>query len=165
MTDSLKQSDESAGSSVRSIRPGIDLRSLIGEEETPEVSVRTQSETVTNRGEKIEDKDMSDLTNYRLEQVEKRYDKLDTRIQGIEESLSRIQITLGGIATKGDMRNWGLALIAIIVASAIGLVALLLTSSSNQLSAFQAGLSAVQTKIAVQPQLPSQPDSTNRPKP
>jgi len=165
MTEPLEQSNESSGTNVHLLRPGISSKAFTGEEETPDAFGTTQSETTTVRGEGVEEKDMSDLTNYRLEQVEKRYDKLDTRIQGIEEILSNIQVTLGGIATKGDMRNWGFALIAIIIASAIGLVALLLTSSSNQLSAFQAGLSAVQTKIAVQPLIPSQPDLITRPKP
>jgi hypothetical protein len=40
---------------------------------------------------------------------------------------------------------------AIVVAGAIGVVAVLLLSSSNQLAAFQAGLSAVATVAASQP--------------
>jgi hypothetical protein len=48
-----------------------------------------------------------------------------------------------GIASKDTVRNWGLA----IIASLIGLAALMVSMQSNMLSSFQAGLSVVQAVV------------------
>jgi hypothetical protein len=89
-----------------------------------------------------------DLTNYRLDQFEKRADAADTRMARVEDKLTAIQVTLAGLATKDAIRNWGLAVVAIVLATGIGVGAVLLQSSGNQLAAFQAGLSSIQAITA-----------------
>jgi hypothetical protein len=89
-----------------------------------------------------------DLTNYLLDQAEKHAVAADARMGRIEAQLTQIQITLAGLATKDSIRNWGIGVIAIVVATAIGLGAILLQSAGNQLSAFQSGLSAIEAVSA-----------------
>jgi len=98
-----------------------------------------------------------DLTTYRLDQAEKRDEAADVRMGRIESQLTQIQIMLAGLATKDSIRNWGIGVIAIVVATAIGLGAILLQSSGNQLSAFQSGLSAIEAVSAAHT-LPPSPD-------
>ena len=94
--------------------------------------------------------DDMDLVTYRLDQADKRAEAADARMARVEEKLGAIQLALAGLATKDAIRNWGLAVIAIIVATGMAMGALLLQSSGNQLSAFQAGLSAIQAVAAAQ---------------
>jgi hypothetical protein len=89
-----------------------------------------------------------DLTTYRLDQFEKRADAADARMARVEDKLTTIQVTLAGLATKDAIRNWGLTVVAIVLATGIGLGAVLLQSSNNQLAAFQAGLSTIQAITA-----------------
>jgi len=85
-----------------------------------------------------------DLVTYRLDQFEKRADAADARMARVEDKLTSIQVTLAGLATKEAIRNWGLALAAIVIATGVGVGAILLQSSGNQLAAFQSGLNAIQ---------------------
>ena len=98
-----------------------------------------------------------DLTEYRLDQAEKRAEALDARMARIEDKLSAIQVTLAGLATRDAVRNWGVAIAAIVLATGAGVGAILLQSSGNQLSAFQAGLSAIQTVASARQMLPASP--------
>jgi hypothetical protein len=90
------------------------------------------------------DNDKMDLVNYRLEQSDRHAATTDARMERIEDKLNAIQLTLGGLATKDTVRGWGVAVVAIVIASAFSASAIMLQSTGNQLSAFQAGLSAVQ---------------------
>jgi hypothetical protein len=110
-------------------------------------------------GDDVMPSDM-DLTTYRLDQAEKRAEISDARMERIEAQLTQIQVALAGLATKDSIRNWGIAVVAIVVATAVGLGALLMQSSSNQLSAFQAGLSAIQAVSSAQT-LPNRPAQKN----
>lgn len=98
-----------------------------------------------------------DIMSYRLDQFEKRADAADARMARVEDKLTIIQITLAGLATKDAIRNWGIAIIAIVIATGIGVGAVLLQSAGNQLSAFQAGLSAIQTVAASRDITPAAP--------
>lgn len=89
-----------------------------------------------------------DLTSYRLDQTEKRAEAADARMARIEDKLGAIQVTLAGLATKDAIRNWGLAVVAIVLATGIGVGAVLLQSSGNQLAAFQAGLGTIQAIVS-----------------
>ena len=89
-----------------------------------------------------------DIVNYRLDLAEKRAEAADAHMVRIEDKLGAIQIALAGLATKDAIRNWGLAVVAIVLATGIGVGAVLLQSSGNQLSAFQSGLSAIQAVTA-----------------
>lgn len=94
-----------------------------------------------------------DVTHYRLDQFEKRADAADARMARIEDKLTEIQVTLAKVATTDYVRNWGLVVVAAILATGLSVGGLFLQSSSNQLSAFQSGLSAIQaiTAAAVRP--------------
>ena len=92
--------------------------------------------------------DGMDLTSYRMDQYEKRADAADAKMSRVEDKLTAIQLLLAGHATKDFIRNWNLAVIAIVLASIAGMGAIMLQSSGNQLSAFQAGLSSVQAIVA-----------------
>ena len=92
-----------------------------------------------------------DLINYRQDQFEKRCDAADARMARVEEKLTAIQVALADTATKDFVRRWGLTLIAVVLANSVGLAALLLQASNNQLAAFQAGLAALQTVAAAPP--------------
>jgi len=61
-------------------------------------------------------------------------------MERIEDKLSAIQLTLAGMATEDSIRNWGLAVI--VIATGVGMSAMMLQVSGNQLSAFQSGLSS-----------------------
>lgn len=98
-----------------------------------------------------------DLTTYRLDQAEKRAEAADGRMARIEDKLSAIQVTLAGLATKDAIRNWGVAVVAIVLATGIGVGAVLLQSSGNQLTAFQSGLSAIQAVVAASQTGPKEP--------
>jgi hypothetical protein len=89
-----------------------------------------------------------DLVTYRLDQSEKRAEAADARMARVEDKLTTIQVTLASLATKDAVRNWGLAVVAIVLATGIGVGAVLLQSSGNQLAAFQAGLSSIQAITA-----------------
>ncbi len=89
-----------------------------------------------------------DVTAYRLDLADKRAEVADARMGRIEAQLTQIQITLAGLATKDSVRNAGIAAVSVIVAAIIGVGAMLLQSSSNQLAAFQSGLSAIQAVSA-----------------
>jgi hypothetical protein len=121
-----------------------------------------------------------DLMAYRVDQIEKRAEAADARMARVEDKLTAIQVTLASLATKDSIRNWGLAVAAIVIASGIGVGAMLLQSSGNQLTAFQSGLSAVQAVTAAAqvgpkppaaqaslqppaPQVPSQPVTPQAP--
>lgn len=80
----------------------------------------------------------------------------------VEEKLTDIQVTLAGLATKDAVRNWAIALIAIVLATGVGVAAILLQSSGNQLSSFQAGLSTIQAIVAAHelPATPAQPPAS-----
>jgi hypothetical protein len=66
----------------------------------------------------------------------------------VEDKLGAIQLTLAGMATKDSIRNWGLAVIAIVIATGVGMGAIMLQASGNQLSAFQPGLNSVQAVVS-----------------
>jgi hypothetical protein len=89
-----------------------------------------------------------DVTQYRLDQFEKRADAADARMARIEDKLTEIQVTLAKVATTDNVRNWGLVVVAAILATGLSVGGLFLQSSSNQLSAFQSGLSAIQAITA-----------------
>jgi hypothetical protein len=80
----------------------------------------------------------------------------------VEDKLTEIQVTLAGLATKDAVRNWGIALVAIVVATGIGVGAILLQSSGNQLSAFQSGLSAIQAVTAAAQVAPAHLDPAKK---
>lgn len=109
------------------------------------------------------------LLDYRMEQYEKRADAADARMARVEEKLTAIQVTLAGLATKDSIRNWGIAVIAIVVATGLAVGAMMLQAAGNQLSAFQAGLSAVQTAVSAAPSqsahLPPAPSAAPASKP
>lgn len=84
----------------------------------------------------------------RVDQFEKRAEAADGRMGRMEAQLTAIQIALASLATKDTIRNWGIAVIAIVIATGLAVGAVLLQSSGNQLSAFQAGLSAIQAVTA-----------------
>jgi hypothetical protein len=65
-----------------------------------------------------------DITSYRLDQFEKRADLADARLVRIEDKLTDIQVTLADVATKDSIQNWGLATIAIVVATGVGIGAM-----------------------------------------
>ncbi len=59
-----------------------------------------------------------DLVNQGLDQVEKRADIADERMERIERTLTAMQVTLTGLATKNELsdmrdsiRNWGIAVV------------------------------------------------------
>ena len=101
-----------------------------------------------------------DLVSYRLDQNDKALTALESRAQSIEAIVNRIDAKLDGLATKAEIatlptkdsfRNWNLAVIAAVVATLLSMTGLFLGSAANQLSAFSAVLSAVQTIMAVKP--------------
>jgi hypothetical protein len=107
-----------------------------------------------------------DLVTYRLDQYEKRAGSADARMGRIEDKLGAIQLTLACMATKDSIRNWGLAVIAIVIATGVGMGAVMLQASGNQLSAFQSGLSSVQSIVAAaQVSQPGQPTSAQETRP
>jgi hypothetical protein len=89
-----------------------------------------------------------DLVTYWWDQYGKRADTVDARVGRTGDKLDAIQLTLAGMATKDGIRNWGLAVIAIVIAGGIGMGAIMLQALGNQLSALQFGLSAVQAVVA-----------------
>ena len=101
-----------------------------------------------------------DLLNYRMGQYEKHADAADARMERIEGKLNDIQLMLTSVSTKDTVRNWGLGLVAIIFATAAAVAALMLQASGNQLSAFQAGLSTIQTVVAAAPMSAPHPAAT-----
>ncbi len=109
--------------------------------------------------------DWMDVTQYRLDQYEKRADAADARLARIEDKLTEIQLSLVGVtatvATKDSVRNWGLVVVGAILATGLSVGGLFLQSSGNQLSAFQSGLSAIQAITAAEQA--GHPPSTNRP--
>ena len=98
-----------------------------------------------------------DLLTYRVGQFEKRAEVADARMERIEDKLNAIQATLAGLATKDSIRNWGLAIVAIVVTTGVSVSAIMLQASSNQLTAFQSGLSAVQAVVAAAQTSPASP--------
>jgi hypothetical protein len=68
--------------------------------------------------------------------------------------MGAMRVTMAGLATtdavRTTARSWGFGLMAIVIAAGVAVGGLLLQSSSNQLAAFQAGLSAVATVAANQ---------------
>jgi len=91
---------------------------------------------------------MDQLTDYRLDQADKRAEAADARMARIEQQLTQIQVTMAGLATRDGLRNWGMTVIAIVVATGIGASAMMMQAAGNQISAFQAGLAAIQTVVA-----------------
>ncbi len=109
-----------------------------------------------------------DVTEYRLDLSEKRAEAADARMARIEDTLEAMRVTLAGLATKDavaglatkqEMRNWGLTLLATMIgtgiAATLSMVAVMISvgglftsSSANQLAAFQAGLSTIQVVVA-----------------
>lgn len=90
-----------------------------------------------------------------MDQFEKRFEAIDARMARIEAALQSIQVTLAGLVTKEELnqvresvRNWGIAVIAIVFAAPLGMGALFLQASANQLAAFQSSLSAIQAFAA-----------------
>jgi len=98
--------------------------------------------------------DWMDVTQYRLDQYEKRADAADARMARIEDKLTEIQVTLATVAstvaTRDTVRNWGLVVVGAILATGLSIGGLFLQSSGNQLSAFQSGLSAIQAITAAE---------------
>lgn len=105
--------------------------------------------------------DGMNLLRYRMDQFEKRAEASDARMARIEDKLNDIQVTLAGmaagLATKDNVRNWSIALAAIIIATGAAIAGLWLQASSNQLSAFQSGLSAIQAVTAAAQSGPAKP--------
>ena len=102
----------------------------------------------------------ADLVSYRLDQNDKALTALETRTQSIEAIVNRIEAKLDGLATKAEvaalptrdsLRNWNLGLIVAVVATLLSMTGLFLASAGNQLSAFSAALSAMQTAVAFKP--------------
>jgi hypothetical protein len=91
---------------------------------------------------------MDQLTDYRLDQSEKRAEAADARMARIEAQLTQIQVSIAGLATKDSVRNWGMTVIAIVVATGLGVGAMMMQSLGAQISAFQAGLAAIQAVSA-----------------
>ena len=80
-----------------------------------------------------------------------RLDQHDKQIEGIGRELSDIKVLIAGLPTRSDLRNTTLAIVVAVVTTLAAVAGLFLAASSNQLSAFQAGLSAIQTHVAVTP--------------
>jgi len=104
-----------------------------------------------------------DITQYRMDQFEKRADVADARMARIEDKLTAMQVTLATVATKDNVRNWGLAVVIAILATTVCVGGFVVALSSNQRSAFQAGLSAIQTLAAEQQLARPLPPPTTKP--
>lgn len=61
---------------------------------------------------------MTDVTQYRLDQYEKRADAADARMQRVEDKLSQINEKLSGLATRATV--WGA--VATVVGAGLGLL-------------------------------------------
>lgn len=101
-----------------------------------------------------------DLVAYRLDRNEDAVTSLEGRAKAIEAAVTRIEAKLETLPTRAEIaslptkdifRNWNLALIAALVATFLTMTALFLASAANQLSAFSAGLTALQTSNATKP--------------
>jgi hypothetical protein len=90
-----------------------------------------------------------ELITYRLAQHDKQLEAVGTQLTAIQGALTQLQLGIAALPTKENVRNWGMGLIVAILASFLSVGGLVLAASSNQLSAFQAGLSVIQTAIAV----------------
>jgi len=120
----------------------------------------------------MDDDPATALMTYRLDQFEKRADAADARMVRVEEKLNGIQVTLASLATRDNIRNWGLVLVAVIIgtgasiiAAVIGVGSLFVAASGNQLSAFQSGLSAVEAVVAANQAAPTVATSKTAPPP
>ncbi len=129
------------------------LASLQAENET--LRVRSEAEAVKGGSGGGESGGM-DLMTYRLDQVDKRAEATDARMARVEDKLNAIQMTLAGLATQDAIRNWGIGIAALVVATGVSMAAIMLQAAGNQLSAFQSGLSAIQA-VASAVQLPPAP--------
>lgn len=79
------------------------------------------------------------LTIYLLDHFEKRDDAADARMGRIEDKLTDIQVTLASLATKNNVRDTGLTITAVVLASVSGVGGLLFAASRNQIASFQTG--------------------------
>jgi hypothetical protein len=103
-----------------------------------------------------------DLLAYRMSQFEKHAEAADARMARIEDRLVSVQVSIAALATKDSIRNWGLAIIAIVMAAGLAVGAILLQASGNQLAAFQSGLSAVQSVVSGNQAAPLQSPALRR---
>ncbi len=96
----------------------------------------------------------ADLIADRLDKNERAVTALEDCVQSIEATVNRIEAKLETLATRADIsalptkdsfRNWNLTMIAAIATTFPAMIGLFLPSAGNQLSAFSAGLSALQT--------------------
>lgn len=101
-----------------------------------------------------------DIMAYRLDKNEEAVTLVERRSQTIEAVVTRIEAKLellttraevAALPTRESLRNWNLGLIAALVATFLAMTSLFIASAANQLSAFSAGLTAVQTTIAAKP--------------
>jgi hypothetical protein len=97
------------------------------------------------------DDDMDELTRYRQDYADKRMDKLEAVAEKLADEMGHINVVLAQLPTKGTFAGWGVAIILAIFASAIAVAGVLLTSGSNQIAAFQAGMSAAQVAPSSHP--------------
>jgi hypothetical protein len=81
----------------------------------------------------------------RFDRIENRFDRLEGKLDLTLSALSDVRVPLAGVSTKESERNWSIGIVIAIIAAALAMGGVLLQSSSYQLSAFQAGLSAVQS--------------------
>jgi len=94
---------------------------------------------------------MDELTRYRQDYADKRMDKLEAVAEKLADEMGLINVTLAQLPTKSTFAGWGVGIILAIFTSAIAVAGVLLTSGSNQIAAFQAGMSAAQVAPASHP--------------
>jgi hypothetical protein len=94
---------------------------------------------------------MDEMARYKQDYADKHMDKLEAVAEKLADEMSCINVTLARLPTKDTITGWGVAIILTVFASAIALAGVLLTSSSNQIAAFQAGMSAAQIAPAAHP--------------
>jgi len=68
--------------------------------------------------------------------------------QSVNESIAAMKDSV-----NQSTRNWGIGIMAIVIAAVLGIGELVIQSSNNQLTAFEAGLTAIQA-VSAAPDLP-----------
>lgn len=78
-------------------------------------------------GSKVQSSMSDNLTNYRLDQAEKRAEKADERMGRIEDKIDDLKLILVKVPTKGDLLTYtlasaaiGLTILALVVGGIIG---------------------------------------------
>lgn len=95
--------------------------------------------------------------------MEQRVTTLERDFTALKDGITRIEGALSGLPTRADLSSipgkgtiWAasISIVLAVIGTVIGVGSILVSTSANQLSAFQSGLSAVQTVIAARQPLP-----------